>query len=969
MNVQAASPCSIRDIRDPRAKAMVRGLLNKKLEGRAARSALAKLLSTLNGGDLLVFDSLVRNDRLFRHLNILPEFPPVSPFGRRNGYLVIPNDALVITYICHRARLNSDRLVRALAALKSLNLAILVRDDGAITESIDDVVAHVGHSLVLARKLAFIVGYADKDTYSHNKAVDITGSYGAGDKNYGMMATVDSIGSEFNYLDIKSRFAGYAEIGRDSSTARKLSYLCFNPISLNSDALPNFAAASYGLSLLDAVYALLIHRDLGISADLPSLGPEIEKAWDDLTACPLELLDYFNKDQYSDIQAFRSSSAFLENARFRSLRAALQPVYDLPDLRRPDGIGANRFAAEFYSSASRLEDLLPRDTKRFDFLPKAFDANTSGSLARSCGIVWICEANPDFSGMTASSMASLMGHTTDVDRLLSTATLRKGAETAIDPFVKLILHTLLRAHSSATKDSYNFKEQFQHYVRQYHDGNILSFMDSVRNLDPHIVQYFVNILDETMLSQMAFLMSSSDAIYETRACLLEWYAKMEDHGYSADKAKRLRLDRKIAAVRGAINETRLNIDSVRFRQWIEQNKLTDFSDFIRQKGPNLPSLTDLTDKSKAGTFFLSAHREPSIRALAALVECYSEFCKNVDFGIASFLGRRIRHGTLRGTLLDGIPDSAPAGLPHSIGPQYYAWKKEFSSSINSLASRLHFLDKSSYKNGLISAEIDTPQKWQACLICLGVIFENAQKDHGILGIPLFIEQYCWFIFELELPNVQAFISNARNKWGTLKFKHLPNDDETIAFEKSTDIVISGHFNTVMSWFKKPPNISPVAEVGHVLDVVLQEARAEYSSFFPELDFIGDKDLKLSGSIYYVVYDALTIAVRNAAKHGECPGKLGVQVVVEPMGQAQVLSIAITSNLRADDCPVSAIQRIKEAGHAGAQDADIVEGLSGMRKLKKMELERGVLDFSITGKSEPKGGICVSMRFPFVGLVE
>ncbi|MCZ4324690.1 hypothetical protein, partial [Pseudomonas anguilliseptica] len=34
-----------------------------------------------------------------------------------------------------------------------------------------------------------------------------------------------------------------------------------------------------------------------------------------------------------------------------------------------------------------------------------------------------------------------------------------------------------------------------------------------------------------------------------------------------------------------------------------------------------------------------------------LGECYKEFCENRIFGIASFLGRRIRHGTLRGTLL------------------------------------------------------------------------------------------------------------------------------------------------------------------------------------------------------------------------------------------------------------------------------------------------------------------------------
>lgn len=32
-----------------------------------------------------------------------------------------------------------------------------------------------------------------------------------------------------------------------------------------------------------------------------------------------------------------------------------------------------------------------------------------------------------------------------------------------------------------------------------------------------------------------------------------------------------------------------------------------------------------------------------------LLACYSEFCSNNMFGIASYLGRRIRHGTFKGT--------------------------------------------------------------------------------------------------------------------------------------------------------------------------------------------------------------------------------------------------------------------------------------------------------------------------------
>ncbi len=955
------------DIGNTRARDLARGLLDRKAGNRTRRTTLQRLLDTIEIEDLKKFDFVLRGNPLYGHLEIVDEFPAAAPFDGGGGLSLAADGQMALDYVAHRITQNAERICDVFALFRLLNDAISLGDDATIVLLFDAIRSQFGHSLVLARKAAVVVGYAPRDTDSFRFCTELLSLYGINGKNYGMMATIDAIATDFNYLDLKSRFHKFASLEKSAPLVRKLSYLCFNPQASDPIEAALLVSASYEISLVDAAFALYAHRSDGIiEAQVP---PEVDAAWSDLTEMPAGGFAFFiDEDPYADIHTFRAAPAFLEYSRFRSFRRALQPLYDLPDFRPAPGSAARKATSEFFGPTRDILELVPPADASFDPLPSRFDVLTAGILTRSCAVVWVCEREPDFSSIDKADLASLMGNTFEIDRLLSTEVLRRGSASATDQFVELILQTLLRAHSDATRDSYSFKAKFQSYVRQHHDGRILQFVDEVRSLSVNVVHYFISLLDETMLSQMAFLMPSSDAIYETRAELLEWFAEIADDELFLKKAGQLRLDRKIAAVRGAINETRLNIDGVRFRQWIEQNKLTEFSDFIRQSLPNLPAIGELTDSSKASTRFLTAHREPTIRALQALVECYDEFCRNADFGIASFLGRRIRHGTLRGTLLNGLPDPANAKLPGSVLAQYDAWRQGFSASIDGFAGRLYFREKAVHKDGLLSAEINSPQQWQLCLVCLKAVYDRGQQDSGILFVPSLIEAYCWFIFESELAKGQASVGEAKAKWGTLKLPHS-NDEVSAAFEKSVNIGVNDQFLTVASWFKKPPNISPVAQLDHVMQVVLREARDEYATFNPRIEYTGERDLQLVGSTYYVTYDALSIAVRNAAKHGRHPGGLWIGVSVQDAGSAKVLAIRVESLLKSDDTFEAAMARVDEAGRAGPQDADIVEEGSGMRKLQKWQSERRILSFELHRSETRKDGICVSFTLPFEGIVE
>jgi hypothetical protein len=128
-------------------------------------------------------------------------------------------------------------------------------------------------------------------------------------------------------------------------------------------------------------------------------------------------------------------------------------------------------------------------------------------------------------------------------------------------------------------------------------------------------------------------------------------------------------------------------------------------------------------------------------------------------------------------------------------------------------------------------------------------------------------------------------------------------------------------------------------------------------------------LELSGATYYVVYDALTIAVRNAAKHGQHPGIVRIDAEVRDLDTVKILEVAVTNRLKAGDSITDVLARIESAGLAGATDADIVENLSGIRKLKKMERERSILSFAIASSAEVEGDLRITIKIPFKGLVE
>ncbi|WP_426039966.1 hypothetical protein [Brevundimonas sp. DC300-4] len=302
---------ALKDVGNTKARDLARGLLDRKSGRPEQKKTLKRLLDIIEIEDLKKFDFVLRGNSLFVHLELIEEFPAVAPFDGGQNLSLVADGQLAVDYVAYRISQNADRICAAFERLKQLNTALSVGDGEAIVLLFEAILDEFGHSLAVARKAAVVVGYAPKDTLSFRYCTELLSSYGTSGKNYGIMATIDTIAADFNYLDLKSTFRPFASIAEQASLVRKVSHLCFSPLSADASEAVRLVAVSSEISLIDAALALLAHTSDGLlNVELPA---SVTSAWHALSVMPDGRLLFLEAHEpYSDLHAFRLAPAFLE---------------------------------------------------------------------------------------------------------------------------------------------------------------------------------------------------------------------------------------------------------------------------------------------------------------------------------------------------------------------------------------------------------------------------------------------------------------------------------------------------------------------------------------------------------------------------------------------------------------------------------------------------------------------------------
>jgi hypothetical protein len=276
-----------------------------------------------------------------------------------------------------------------------------------------------------------------------------------------------------------------------------------------------------------------------------------------------------------------------------------------------------------------------------------------------------------------------------------------------DDLKSFIVTCLISRKSRRDSDMFVLRRLLQGILLSRFDGDLVKFLDFIEGIAPAAANFVYELCDETFLSQLFRIYQETDDFFEARAALHEWYGKNRDQPAYAQRANALRVDLKLQKLRGEIDDTRIYVDPSRFIEWVHDRLFVELSSVLRLKVAIAFNLLLLKEASAE-----LPHQDTPERRLALVIgEAYKEFCTNTIFGIASYLGRRIRHGTLKGVMASPVatlradPRFTKLFENEDFKHAFDMWYFKYVSGIDHVAAEYLQVHSSKKPKGLLDTDI------------------------------------------------------------------------------------------------------------------------------------------------------------------------------------------------------------------------------------------------------------------------
>lgn len=937
-------PASIREIKNKRVRNLVRGALSAKDEA-ALKGTMERLRRESEPKDAAIAFGLLQESALARHLRRPAAFP--EDVGEVDGLPYYSAAKLEIELVAQGLRLarDADRLVGAIEVLASINERILARDLDGVAAPFARYRSEFGASLLIAGKAISLRHMAFVGRKGWNERGDVLAPSVALRRHVVAVGLEDSVDTDRDYLQVRRSFLDFVARNRLDPADAAIVVDQFSPLDVSRFDLAQRLQAFGRWGLLDTTAYLvrleahLLRIGSGAEAVLVrnAIPGRVKDAWDaafgriDVQG----LHDLIGmKDQFFERRFFAHMPAWSEYPELLAYRLRVEAAVGA----RLDG----RFpvptheAAAFAAPCSGTGELLARGGTKPDIVE--ISPGSCGAFHRTIALAATVEAGR-LGLVTGEQLSVLLDQTLDVASLFSRAELAEFLpRRPADPLYEFLRTAVVNDAEERNVSNHALRRALQKLVEQRFCGDIVRLLEHVDSENGHVSGHLSNLCTEAFLTELYDLYSEADQVMEAQASILEWRGSRKNDADARNSAKSHRLNLRLRKVRGAIDETRIYVDPLRFVQWV-QEKL----------GGELRSLSSFADEILAdpdrGVSLKDAVRvavQPRLRLLKLLDECYVEFCTNKIYGVTSFIGRRIRHGTLHGHLvLEFRPEvqRAVEEFRHAA-PRFSrfleGWLEQFDAAVSLMAAdRIHVRSKDKPR-GLIVAALDDSDKGTIAAAMLDSVAGSMRDRSQIPRTLSTIQEYCWLLFEVDLKRTRDAVESLRREFAINvdqpHFSDRPEIERRVNDRiRALNASLQHRFEMVRSWLTRPTNLSPSASVALLFEAVLDEVRQRYPGFQPELDIMGAQDVELLGHRFHFFYDALYILVDNAAKHGERHGILSVRVeTTNPDDKHTDVRVSVRSDLVS---PAEAGARIDEAMCAEVGDAMVKDGRSGIRKLR------------------------------------
>lgn len=892
-----------------------------------AIAGLAKLRGTLGKDQSVALDGVMKSPVLLKAVKNSRPFPKIPPFvdtlqPLRQMRLEELLSFIEVNVIAHKAR-----LLRLSNQLHEIDTLYAEREIEACRDSIVSTIESSGWSHALLRRIVLIRENLPKGTVDE-RIENLVQK--AGLKNPPVASLIHAYSLDQNILTIKRSILNIVDRGAINRYTRTISRISVLPFAYSEQDLVTFLSEVERCSLIDAVILAKFNAHLFDLSDYPALG-EVAQALGRATLFEPLVSTYEPEDVESEYALFKQCSAWLEYEPVRRYRILLDNYYDVSPAE------ANELPPEL---AQQLRDWVgyptPRDLVDGSVFTKhGYQAlarlELSGETTRSALFnFWLAESEGQI-GFDKEDLLKLMSVTRDLARTVPIKAIRTAAKLSNDKLVKLILLLLLAKRSKNELDSFLLRKLLEEAAIKHHNGSLVELVRSYENSHPYVAEYIYDLVTEDLLAKLTRLAPHRADIPEIRASLHEWMAGFAGDEHFLQRARAVRIDHQINRVRNEIDDHRIYVDPSRFSSWIEDEMMIELNNALTSTGSGKKGIAVTCDETMLSLL---------------MTQSYNAFVSNAVFGIASYLGRRIRHGTFHGHLYSSVINSlekAERFQPLFKNPQFDAkwqgWKTVYNKAVESIiAERLHVYSKAK-PLGLLTPESYGPAKQEVLAAAVKNISTTYAETTSIAGIDQTMIDYCWRMAELDLIAITRYLKGQQVPLRNEQFLQeelLPSATPAEvrlaeSFKRELELSIDRKLTAMFGWFKRPSIVAPKATVSLLFDATVAEVKDTIPDFDPQAADSSKEPVELVGDFYHLIYDSLAIVVGNAAKYADRskPLKRNFELVRD---RGKRLVVEISSLIKPTDNLDEVSATIEDRKRAYYMDANMYDRKSGISKL-------------------------------------
>lgn len=892
---------------------------------------LNALRNQLSGGELAWVD------RVFWQSpteigNTIPDLFPQEPQISENFYRLVPIElSKQLDIINSHAATEISRLLKYLEGCKELNSLLLKRETYNAAKIASRLFNDFGYSHHLLRKIALLhVYHSTKESLPEIEEILI--SCGSNKNKIITASLIHCYQDEQDFLAMKRSIMNLPNRGDTNRFTRDMARIPFHPHHYSDYDFRNQLQSSLQSSLIDAIVLTKFNDEIIDTTTSLSVIGELHQALRNSAPTLDEIAaSYSLEDSDCEHLFYKHSSAWLEVDGISSYRRLLDNFYDTPEspyITLSPGLFTK---VTQWTGALPLNELAIKARLTNHQYLKLQAIEKAGTATRTALFNLSLHKTQGHTAIDEISLVELMGLTRDLNKTIPVEYASNLAKLADSNLSKLILYLLIAKKSRNERDDHLLRRVLQQITVEQFNGNLIVLLRYLYSRSQAIAKYAYEIFTEDFIAKLFQLVSAAAQITETRAALHNWMGQMTGEKIYLDRARTLLIDHQINKIRNELDDNRIYVDVARFYEWFDDEMLGEVN----------AALSALEHKN----FELENGLDSVLRVL--IERCYETFCSHKVFGVASYLGRRIRHGTFKGHLFSNVVaierDSRFSDLLQDshVRQIWDEWKSGYESTIDEIIRDCLHVASKSKTSGLLNPGLNHSAKLETLITCIRHLCEEYSRYKTSLSAKEIVTESCWRMAEVDLKIFGAYLKHQRNDLinaGLLNQIRQISSHETAyaAIEFVRDIIrhIDEKLMAMQNWFQKPLNVAPKASLSLLFNAVVAEVRDTYPQMATLEEIEGDQSIQLMGGAYHVIYDAFYVVVYNAAKHGKLRGKIASIFSLEykPAAQRHAVIVTITSELRDDQSEEEVQEKLQLNAGADVENAQMYENRSGIPKL-------------------------------------